>query len=448
MRIPYLIISEFTMQIGHQGPIRLFFIIKQNAMASTQSGLLQMLGPTQNMSIYRKRNGEYGLRRKGGPTAKRFAKDPNYAQARINTSEFGQAAKGSALIRRAFRAMMPKVANDELHSRLTKVCKDVINSDAVHERGSRMLMNGDLSLLREFNFNPAGKFGLIVRMPFKSTIDRAAGTVRIGMPAFAPADIIQFPKHATHARLKMGVAVINFGEETFTFAAACSTPIPKGKKPVNPENITVQIPAGTSDPLFIAMAVEFLILEKGGFCPVPDCQFNLMQLTGVDINATAEEQQRLLQEEALVVAETEADVSLQNGHYCIISENCPADDTQQLSEISEDKIPDQLPDYYASRTHSGETRAEAVERQPDKRPARRNTSLPEPSKIRRRFFKAAGAGGRRVQTSGFAVRYDGDLIELAQRAAGRGGRLPAGRRGGHAFSSGMQGVTGSLTKPG
>ncbi len=443
MRIPYLIISEFTMQIGHQGPIRLFFIIKQNAMASTQSGLLQMLGPTQNMSIYRKRNGEYGLRRKGGPTAKRFAKDPNYAQARINTSEFGQAAKGSALIRRAFRAMMPKVANDELHSRLTKVCKDVINSDAVHERGSRMLMNGDLSLLREFNFNPAGKFGLIVRMPFKSTIDRAAGTVRIGMPAFAPADIIQFPKHATHARLKMGVAVINFGEETFTFAAACSSPIPKGKKPVNPENITVQIPAGTSDPLFIAMAVEFLILEKGDFIPVLNSQFNLMQLTGVDVAETAVEKQTFPMEEVLVVEEAEAPI--QHSHYCNISENCPADDTQQFSEISEGEVPEQLPDHYASGAHSGETRTVAEERQPDNRPGYQDPSSPGTSKIRRRLFKAARAGGRNVPTSGFAVRDDGDLIEVGQRAVDR---LPAGRRGGHAFSPGMLDGTGSLTEPG
>ncbi len=420
-------------------------------MASTQSGLLQMLGPTQNMSIYRKRNGEYGLRRKGGPTAKRFAKDPNYAQARINTSEFGQAAKGSALIRRAFRAIIPKVANDELHSRLTKVCKDIINSDVGHQRGSRMLMNGDLSLLREFNFSPAVKFGLIVSIPFQHTVDRTAGTVRIGMHAFAPADAIRFPKHASHARLKMGVAVLNFEKETFTFVSAGSTPIPKGRKPINPEDLTVQIPTGTSDPLFIAMAVEFLTLEKGAFCPVPDSQFNIMQLKGVDINATAIEQQILPQEEALVVAETEASLSLcsPKPHGCNLSENCPVNETQQLSETSEGSIPDHHPDHNASRAHSRETRTEAVERQPDKWPARRNISLPETSKIRRRLFKTTRAGGRRVPTSGYAVRHDGDLIELVQRAVGLGGRrLPAGRRGRQAFIPGMHCVTGSQMKPG
>ncbi len=418
-------------------------------MASTQSGLLQMLGPTQNMSIYRKRNGEYGLRRKGGPTAKRFAKDPNYAQARINTSEFGQAAKGSALIRRAFRAMIPKVANDELHSRLTKVCKDIINSDASHQRGSRMLMNGDLSLLREFNFSPAGKFGLIVSIPFQHTVDRTAGTVGISMPAFAPADVIRFPKHATHARLKMGVAVLSFEKEMFTFESACSIPIPKGRKPINPEDLTVQIPAGTSDPLFIAMAVEFLTLEKGAFCPVPDSQLNLMQLTGVDINATAVEQQSIPQEEALVDAETVADAPLPDSLYSAmndsnLSENCPVNDAQQLSITSEYMIPEQLPDR---RAYSGKTKTGAVEQHPDKRPARRSTSLPETSKIRRRLFKTAGGG--RVPISGFAVRYEGDLIEPGQRVVSRGScRIKAGRRVRHLFRPGMPGVTGSLTEPG
>ncbi len=133
-------VSYYIESQGAKDPKRTnahIFNTKNNLMASNaQSGLLQMLGPTQNMSIYRKRNGEYGLRRKGGPTTKRFAKDPNYAQARINTGEFGQAAKGSALIRRAFRAMIPKVANDELHNRLTKVCKEVINSDSDHPRAA------------------------------------------------------------------------------------------------------------------------------------------------------------------------------------------------------------------------------------------------------------------------------------------------------------------------
>ncbi len=276
------------------------FNTKNNLMASNaQSGLLQMLGPTQNMSIYRKRNGEYGLRRKGGPTAKRFAKDPNYAQARINTSEFGQAAKGSALIRRAFRTMMPKVANDELHSRLTKVCKEVINSDSGNPRGSRMLMSGDLSLLKDFNFSPAGRLGMIVRLPFQPTVNRVAGTVCIGMTAFTPADVIRFPKHATHARLKMGVAALDFEKETFTFESACSTPVPKGRKPIKLEDLTAQIPAGTSTPLFIAMAVEFMTLENGTYYPILDSQFNLMQLTGVDVETAATARQSIPQQEAL-----------------------------------------------------------------------------------------------------------------------------------------------------
>ncbi len=281
------------------------FNTKNNLMASNaQSGLLQMLGPTQNMSIYRKRNGEYGLRRKGGPTAKRFAKDPNYAQARINTTEFGQAAKGSALIRRAFRTMIPKVANDELHSRLTKVCKEVINSDSGHPRGNRMLMNGDISLLNGFNFSSTGRFGMIVRLPLQHVVDRAEGIVRVGLPAFAPADGIRFPKHATHARLKLGVAVVDFEKETFTFESACSAPVPKGRKPIHPEDLTVQIPAGTSEPLFIAMAIEFMTLENGNYYPVLDSQFHLMQLMGVDVAATAAAQPGLPQQDAMIAGET------------------------------------------------------------------------------------------------------------------------------------------------
>ncbi len=363
------------------------FKTKNNLMASNaQSGLLQMLGPTQNMSIYRKRNGEYGLRRKGGPTAKRFAKDPNYAQARINTSEFGQAAKGSALIRRAFRTMMPKVANDELHSRLTKVCKEVINSDSDHPRGSRMLMNGDLSLLNNFNFSTEGRFGLIVRLPLRHTVDRSAGTVRVSLPAFAPADMIRFPKHASHARLKLGVAMMNFDKETFTFESACSSPVQKCRKLIKLEDLTVQIPAGTSEPLFIAMAIEFMMLEKGTFIPVLNSQYNLMQLTGIDVASTALAEQSLPQEEVVIAEEAVVNTPIAMipetrvineysvvQHDCDLAENQLVEDTQRRTSIREWEAPVQHLEHGPSRDGSGETKSVTVTvvRQPGKPPAGR-----------------------------------------------------------------------------
>ncbi len=344
-----------------------------------------MLGPTQNMSIYRKRNGEYALRRKGGPTAKRFAKDPNYAQARINTSEFGQAAKGSALIRKAFRTMIPKVANDVLHSRLTGVCKAVINSDSTQPRGSRMLMNGDLSLLRNFSFNPEGKLGLLGNIPFHHTTDRNTGIVRIGMPAFAPAGVIRFPKHATHARLKAGVAVLDFGQETFTFASTSSTPFSKGNKPINPEELTVQIPAGTSSPLFIAMAIEFMIWEKGVFIPVLNCDGNSMQLTGVDVAVAAAAQPIPAQEEILIVAETETNTPMLKStspvlhipaesehsakqHACNLPEQPPVQDTQQRPEKKVCRNTDQIPDHHTRSDNRRKTKpiCKTLAQQPDK----------------------------------------------------------------------------------
>ncbi len=335
-----------------------------------------MLGPTQNMSIYRKRNGEYGLRRKGGPTAKRFAKDPNYAQARINTSEFGQAAKGSALIRKAFRTMIPRVANDVLHSRLTRVCKAVINSDSAQPRGSRMLMNGDLSLLGNFSFNPEGKSGLPASIPFHHTTDRSTGIVRIGMPAFAPAGVIRFPKHATHARLKMGVAVLDFGQETFTFASSSSTPFSKGNQPVKPEELTVQIPAGTSSPLFIAMAIEFMIWEKGAFIPMLNCEENRMQLTGVDVALAAAAQPIPAQEEKSaspvlhIRAESEHSAKL---HTCNLPEKPPVQDTQQPSEKNVCRNTDQLPDHHTRPDIRRKIRPERKTRaqHPDKQPGER-----------------------------------------------------------------------------
>lgn len=252
---------------------------------NNQDPLLQLVGATQNMTLYRKKNGEFGFRRKGGISSERFFNDPAFEMLRLNTVDFAKAGKAGKLIKQAFEPMTPKLANSDLYTRLMRLCKAVVKSDTTHERGYRNLLDGDLTLLAKFEFMTQGALADKMRVPFTQAVDRAAGTVSISLPEFIPAEMIAFPETATHCRLKLGAAALNLGEDTHAFSAATSADILQGKEPVAAATLTAQIPAGTTDLVLAALALEYFNLEHGVMYPVRDSNFTLMRLIAVDVPA-------------------------------------------------------------------------------------------------------------------------------------------------------------------
>ncbi|WP_119079507.1 hypothetical protein [Chitinophaga alhagiae] len=248
-----------------------------------QRGILQLTGPTQNMIIYRKRNGEFGFRKKGGVTAERMATDPNYEAARLNAKDFGQACKAAVLIKRAFAAMVPRQANSNLFQRLTGLCKAVIKSDLAHKRGSRRLPDGDTRLFHDFEFTPAGSFSNTMPVPFLHRVDRAAGTVSLEWPAYIPGEVVLAPEKATHYRLKLGAAVLHFENGKHTVSFTRSADMPLNVTPAVPQTLSVKIPVNTADPVFVALAIEFMEEEGHVRYPIRDSRFCLMKLAAVDV---------------------------------------------------------------------------------------------------------------------------------------------------------------------
>ncbi|MGN7720244.1 hypothetical protein [Chitinophaga sp. 22620] len=87
-------------------------------MSKKQKGLLQLTGETQNMVIYKKKDGEFAFRRKGGVSPERYATDSNYEAVRMNSQDFAKAGKASILIKRAFAPMTPAYVNNDITSGL------------------------------------------------------------------------------------------------------------------------------------------------------------------------------------------------------------------------------------------------------------------------------------------------------------------------------------------
>lgn len=251
-------------------------------MSQKKDDLLQLVGETQKMAIYRKKNGTYAFRKRGGVSKEQLETDPSFAAVRKNLQDFGRAGKAGGLIKTAFKPLTPKAANSELFPRLTKLCKAVIKSDLEHERGSRSMKFGDMNLLAGFDFNPTGALGSTFIVPFSHSLDRVTRQVDIDLPEFIPANMIVPPPNATHFRLKIAAAAFNFEEGKYVLATGISSELPLDDALTAPLTISAQLPANNTDPVLIALGIEFLLQEGNFQYPVNNSKFNCLQLIGVD----------------------------------------------------------------------------------------------------------------------------------------------------------------------
>ncbi|MGN7720245.1 hypothetical protein [Chitinophaga sp. 22620] len=76
--------------------------------------------------------------------------------------------------------------------------------------------------------------------------------------------MITFPDRATHCKLKLGVAAVDFETDRFFFVTRESAEIPKDKNLTALQTLTAQLPANIADPVIIALGIDF-IEQEGEF---------------------------------------------------------------------------------------------------------------------------------------------------------------------------------------
>lgn len=252
---------------------------------ANQNKLLQMMGETQQMTFYRKRNGEYALRRKGGITAEQYANDPRFELARANARDFARATKAASLIKSAFATITPPHATSDLYERLASHCKMIVKSDLQHDQGSRNLLDGNIELFKSFEFTTDNAFRNVVRFQPVYTVDRAAGTVTVELPEHVPAESILSPKKATHYKIRVAASAVDFVAGEPSVASYADSPemvIENIAKAA--QTLTVKIPANTKDPVFVVALVDFFTTDNEKLVQLYKSKFKLMKMIGVDLS--------------------------------------------------------------------------------------------------------------------------------------------------------------------
>ena len=245
-----------------------------------QNGIIKLKGTIGDITFYKTKDGHLA-REKGGVDANRIANDPAFQRTRENGSEFGRAGKAGKMLRVALRQVLINSADGRMVSRLTQAMTKVIQADATNLRGLRNVIDGEAELLTGFEFNIGGKLGTTLFAPFETTIDRVSGDIGLTLAPFVPTTMIAAPAGTTHFKIISAGAAIDFEAEKFEVTTSETAVLPWDSTLTAPINQDNSVSANSTNPLFLALGVEFYQEVNGQMYPLKNGAHNPLSLVQV-----------------------------------------------------------------------------------------------------------------------------------------------------------------------
>src|SRR5947207_776520 len=135
-------------------------------------------GRVDTLSFYQKRDGTHMVRKKTS-TGAIFSSEANYQVLQKNRQEFQKAANAGKLMRHALRNPLSRFKDKSGSGRLAKTFLAIVKSDPVNPRGERNFKDGDLNMLKGYEFNPNSQLTRIFRTAFQTNIDRSTGKLTV-----------------------------------------------------------------------------------------------------------------------------------------------------------------------------------------------------------------------------------------------------------------------------
>jgi hypothetical protein len=179
-----------------------------------QAGPLPFTGSIGGVTGY-KRNGKYCLKEKSGPSREQVLTSPRFKRTLENAKEFRRTTKAGKLVRGCLKNLTKgmKLADNEISGRLNSLLSKIVKSDPVHDRGERTVSKGQLEWLEDFAFRKETSFSSICTVCPASTMDTDTGLMKVEICAFDPQQRINAPESATHFKVVVNGAAIDFEKE-------------------------------------------------------------------------------------------------------------------------------------------------------------------------------------------------------------------------------------------
>ncbi len=246
-----------------------------------QNGILKVKGTMDDITFYKTQDGHM-VREKGGIDAKRIKNDPAFQRTRENGQEFGTAGKGGQLIRRSFRLLMRRAKDNRVISRLTQQLMRVVKTDSLNTRGNRSIQDGNMQLLKDFDFNIMAKLESIFYKKPAPVFDRPTGDFELVVSEFKPQEFIEAPQGTTHIQIVAGLCAIDFVERTFEEAHDQSDIIPWDMNTHPDIILSAEIPDGSPHPVLQVVGVNYYQDVNGEMYPLKNGSHNALAIVSID----------------------------------------------------------------------------------------------------------------------------------------------------------------------
>jgi hypothetical protein len=257
------------------------FNFKLSFMAK-QTGTISVQGTIDNMTYYQSKNGNL-VRKKGGVSAERLKTDPAFKRVRETQSEFTRAAKASLLLRTAISGPLKENTDHLMVSRLSKTMMRVITTDPVNGRGLRTVTNGDITMLRNFEFNTGSALGTTLKAEFSWTINRPAGELSVNLAGFIPEKFMYSPPEATHFVVTIAGVELDLAQERYVSNVVDSPDIPITDLKTQDINLVARVTPNSNHLLFLVVGIKFYQkILNGTMYPLNNKGYNSLKIVEVN----------------------------------------------------------------------------------------------------------------------------------------------------------------------
>ena len=246
-----------------------------------QRGIFKVEGTVDEITFYKSKDG-FLIRQKGGVSAERMATDPAFERTRENQREFARAGIAGKVLRNALRTVLLNATDRLLVSRLFTAMMKVVKADATSDRGQRNVLDGELELLKGFEFNEAGKIAQTFKAPFSSVIDRANGTLSLTVPPFVPSNMVIAPAEATHYQVVSAGGFIDFEKGINGIITNSTAVVPIDNNASAAINHAFDAGADPNHPMFIVLGISFYQEVNGKQYPLKNGAYNALSIVQVD----------------------------------------------------------------------------------------------------------------------------------------------------------------------
>lgn len=214
--------------------------------------------------------------------SKRVATETSFERTRENMAEFERAGRSGKLLTDAFRAIANEASDSRQTQRMSRAMSKVIKSDKLNDRGQRKVSDGNIQLLRGFDFNVDAKLTTVFFAPHTASIDRVTGTLKVDIPAFVSKRMINAPLNTTHFSVVCGAAEVDFDSGIQKGANVSTAELPYGREITQPISLSNVLTPNSTVALFLALGVIFYQFVNEKYYPLNDGAYNTVAIILVD----------------------------------------------------------------------------------------------------------------------------------------------------------------------